>query len=284
MGEMMLGKRLFSQYIRPLVPIPTGIPKSGSLEKAIQCILFDVYGTLFISASGDIGTMSTVEQKAAGLKRLFREYHIQDPVDVVQRRMVRVIENQHARMKKDGVDYPEVQIEDIWLKAAEFKSREKAQKFALAYELINNPVFAMPHMETLLKTCHDKKMQMGIISNAQFYTPLLFQWLLGRELDDLGFNHDLLIFSYRFGYAKPSQFLFTMARERLEAHDISPGQVLYVGNDILNDITPAQKTGFHTALFAGDARSLRMREDDPRCAHTRPDLVITDLIQLIDYI
>jgi putative hydrolase of the HAD superfamily len=125
---------------------------------------------------------------------------------------------------------------------------------------------------------------MGIISNAQFYTPLLFQWFLRKELDDLGFNHELLFFSYRFGYAKPSQLLFTMARERLEAWGILPGQVLYVGNDILNDILPAQNTGFHTALFAGDARSLRMREDDPHCTHTRPDLVITDLIQLIEYI
>jgi len=51
-----------------------------------------------------------------------------------------------------------------------------------------------------------------------------------------------------------------------------------------NDILPAKKIGFNTALFAGDARSLRMREDDPECIRTSPDLVITDLIQLLEYV
>ena len=59
---------------------------------------------------------------------------------------------------------------------------------------------------------------------------------------------------------------------------------LYLGNDMLNDIYPAQKVGFKTALFAGDARSLRLREDDPGCKNLSPDIIITDLIQLLDHI
>jgi putative hydrolase of the HAD superfamily len=50
---------------------------------------------------------------------------------------------------------------------------------------------------------------------------------------------------------------------------------------MLNDIYPARKAGFKTALFAGDQRSLRMRSDDPRCRDLTPDLVVTDLGQLI---
>ena len=94
----------------------------------------------------------------------------------------------------------------------------------------------------------------------------------------------MLIFSYQFGYAKPSRFLFAKALDQIEAAGIRSNQVLYVGNDMLNDITPAQKTGFKTALFAGDARSLRMRDGDSRCDRVKPDLVISDLIQLVDYI
>jgi putative hydrolase of the HAD superfamily len=63
-----------------------------------------------------------------------------------------------------------------------------------------------------------------------------------------------------------------------------PDQVLYVGNDMRNDICPAAATGFHTALFAGDKRSLRLREDDRKCARTRPDIIITDLMQLLENI
>jgi hypothetical protein len=38
-----------------------------------------------------------------------------------------------------------------------------------------------------------------------------------------------------------------------------------------------------TALFAGDRRSLRLRKDDPSCRLLTPDLVITDLGQLIEH-
>lgn len=40
---------------------------------------------------------------------------------------------------------------------------------------------------------------------------------------------------------------------------IESSQTLYVGNDMLNDIYPAQQLGLKTAFFAGDQRSLRKR-------------------------
>ncbi len=39
--------------------------------------------------------------------------------------------------------------------------------------------------------------------------------------------------------------------------------------------------GLKTALFAGDQRSLRLREHDPRCSTLEPDLIITKLSQLL---
>jgi putative hydrolase of the HAD superfamily len=62
---------------------------------------------------------------------------------------------------------------------------------------------------------------------------------------------------------------------------IEPPQTLYVGNDMLKDITPASRIGFRTALFAGDARSFRMRENDERVKDFQPDLVVTELTQLL---
>ncbi|MGD8667822.1 MAG: hypothetical protein PVI58_17580, partial [Desulfobacterales bacterium] len=68
------------------------------------------------------------------------------------------------------------------------------------------------------------------------------------------------------------------------AKGIARSSTLVVGNDMLNDIYPAKKMGFQTALFAGDARSLRLRKDDPRCHDLRADLILTDLEQLIGHI
>ena len=61
---------------------------------------------------------------------------------------------------------------------------------------------------------------------------------------------------------------------------IEPGQCLYVGNDMLNDVWTASQSGMRTCLFAGDLRSLRRREDDPRCMGLKADAVVTALDQL----
>ena len=121
---------------------------------------------------------------------------------------------------------------------------------------------------------------MGIVSNAQFFTPALFSALLGGDLAGLGFHPRLLFYSYRCGRAKPGRFLFERSREALAAVGVTAGEVLYIGNDMLNDVRPAGEVGFRTALFAGDERSLRRRNGDRRVAGVVPDLVLTDLDQL----
>ena len=74
--------------------------------------------------------------------------------------------------------------------------------------------------------------------------------------------------------------LYEIAVERLASRGIPPCEALYVGNDMLNDIMPAARLGFRTALFAGDARSLRLREGDPRSgARVEPDVVLASLEQ-----
>jgi len=99
----------------------------------------------------------------------------------------------------------------------------------------------------------------------------------------LVFHNDLIIFSYKFGHAKPSTFLFQLAAKKLNNMNIRKNSVLYIGNDMLKDIYPAKMAGFKTALFAGDSRSLKMRKDDPKCKNLSADIILTDLSQLFDF-
>ena len=122
---------------------------------------------------------------------------------------------------------------------------------------------------------------LGVVSNAQFFTPLLFPVLLGTSLQDLGFSSPLLYFSHAYRRAKPGSFLYQLAANQLQNQGISPAAVLYVGNDMLNDVTAANQVGFRTALFAGDQRSLRWRSDDPRTTGVVADIVVTELPQLM---
>ena len=280
----MLNKHLISKYITPLSPLPTSLNQSGNLKENIKCLLFDVYGTLFISGSGDIGIAKKNLKETEKLDQLLVKFKISKNSGAILKDFFACIEKKHKELREKGVDFPEVEIDRIWMNVLKNNNMDTVREFALLFELIVNPVYPMPHLKELLSACKKRKIPTGIISNAQFYTPYLFNWFLDSDMEGLGFHSDLIIFSYRFGYAKPSIFLFQVAAEKLKNMDITANSALYIGNDMLKDIYPAKKAGFKTALFAGDARSLRLRQDNQECKNLSPDLVITDLIQLLDYI
>jgi putative hydrolase of the HAD superfamily len=280
----MLNKQTIKNTLKPLTPQQTTLTPTGKLHQKVECLLFDVYGTLFISGSGDIGITKNNSKNFWKLEPLLRKYAVHAKTESVLNDFFSAIEYEHEKLKKTGVDYPEVKIENIWMQVLGKDDIEQAKAFAVEFEIIANPVYPMPHLKELLSICKEKQILMGIISNAQFYTPLLFEWFLTWGLTDLGFVEELILFSYRFGYAKPSSFLFQLAAERIKRMNYSQHSVLYVGNDMLNDIYPAQSAGFNTALFAGDLRSLRLRQNEPKCKNVSPDIVITDLIQILDHI
>ena len=280
----MLSKNLISNYISPLNPIPSSLKKSGELNEKIKCILFDIYGTLLISGSGDIGFAEKELYNIHLLAQLLLKYNIKRKPHNILDDLFSAIKEKHDEMRGKGVDFPEVEIDSIWASILENNDLDFIRSFAVEFEMLINPAYPMPHTKELLLECKNSKLLMGIISNAQFYTPYLFKWLLESDMSNLGFYDDLIIFSYKFGYAKPSTFLFQIAAERLKNMNVQKNSVLYIGNDMLKDIYPAKKTGFKTALFAGDSRSLRLREDNPKCKNLSADIILTDLIQLLEFV
>ncbi len=275
-----MNKKLIEQYLHPLSTLPTSLSPRGSLKQNIECILFDIYGTLFISSSGDINWGQQNPPPHEQLKQLLARYAIAESPRRILEKLHETIEARHGVLRNRGVDHPEVIIEHIWRQVLKINDLSTIKQFAVEFELITNPVGPMPHLASMLSACRKKNLLMGIISNAQFYTPFLFNWFLHSDIEALGFDPGLLFYSYRYEIAKPSPILFKMAAEQVAKKGIQPAAVLYIGNDMLNDIYPASAIGFQTALFAGDRRSLRLRGDDPRCADLRPELVLTDLGQL----
>ena len=284
----MLNKKQISQYIAPLSPVPTTLSttlcQSGNLKKKIKCMIFDIYGTLFISASGDIGIAKEKVAEAYELEQLLIKFKIRKTRKAVLNDLFSGIEKKHDELRKQGIDFPEVEIDRIWMSILKSNDLVTVREFAAMFEMVVNPVYPMPNLKEMLSACKKSKVLLGIISNAQFYTPYLFEWLLDSNLEKLGFHPDLILFSYKSGHAKPSPFMFQSAVERLKGLNVPADSALYIGNDMLNDIYPAKNAGFNTALFAGDARSLRLRKDVTKCKNLSADLVITDLIQLLEYI
>lgn len=283
---------LIRHHCRPLAPIPTGVAPRLAPLPGIRAVLFDIYGTLLVSATGDIGSGAANPPgeafaqalQAAGLTAvasgeqgaaLFRE----------------VVEQFHAESRGRGVEYPEVDIVEVWRRllprtaaidpSGATPTDELLRRVAVEYEVRVNPVWPMPHLEPTLAALAESGYRLGVISNAQFYTPELFVALLGKSLADLAIAPEMQYYSYRAGEAKPGMALYQAAQRQLQASGITPGETLYVGNDLLNDCLPAAQIGFRTALFAGDRRSLRMREGDPRVANLTPDAIVTDLADVL---
>jgi putative hydrolase of the HAD superfamily len=192
------------------------------------------------------------------------------------------VERRHTQARAAGNRWPEVVVEEIWATYRSPLPQEWGmeplvdKQLALRFELAVNPVYPMPGALELIRRLLGRDLGLGIVSNAQFFSPLLFDAFFDASPEELGFDPELLIYSYREGEAKPSPRLFEKAQSVLARRGIAAGETLFIGNDMRNDILPAAAAGLKTALFAGDRRSLRLRDSVPGPG-SPPDMVLKDL-------
>ncbi len=272
---------LIERYLHPMTPIATGLSPDLSKMKPYAAMLFDVYGTLLISRAGEIGFDRAPAARMDSLRDLLRRFGLQSTPDHLAAELRRAIASVHAGARDRGIEFPEVDIVRVWQTVLNVADAGTAADFALEYELIVNPVYPMPGMADLLAACSAAGMPVGIVSNAQFYTVQLLAYFLKQSSTGWTFDERLLFFSWQSGQAKPSTAMFKGAELVLAGMRIPAAAALFVGNDMLKDIAPAASIGFATALFAGDQRSLRRRAHHDCCRKLRPDLIVTDLRQLI---
>ncbi len=199
----------------------------------------------------------------------------------------------HVRMREAGTEYPEVEMAKMWRETLTAPAESglpvdaggiDLERLAVEYESRVNPVWPMPSALECLRSLRQRGLILGIVSNAQFFTPLAWTAVCGQSLEQMGVATSMQFLSYQHHQAKPGDYLYLQARASLSLMGVSGGETLYIGNDMRNDILPAFRTGFVTALFAGDRRSLRLREDDPEIAGLQPDIVVTDLLQILDVV
>ncbi|MCZ6674507.1 MAG: HAD family hydrolase [Verrucomicrobia bacterium] len=276
---------IFTSLSTALEPIPTGLsPKLPKLDD-IQTVIFDVYGTLVVSGTGDISIAQTIDREAELRSILEKCGHTPSGKPNLSKTFYSLIKEDHSAAKAKGAAYPEVDILEIWERFFDVTTTsvpdcDALKEIAIRFECAVNPVWPMPYLLDLLNGLKDRSMPTGIVSNAQFYTPVMVEGFTGQTLERLGFQDDLCVWSYVERLGKPSVELFQKLTTALAARDIASEQALYVGNDMLNDIWTASQAGLRTALFAGDQRSLRLRESDQRCKNLEPDVVLTALPQL----
>jgi putative hydrolase of the HAD superfamily len=291
----------FLTGLEPIAPVPTGMNPCLPAEFPLKAIIFDVYGTLLISDSGDIeeSVISVLNLKKA-LKfsnirmsgsALLQEGTLNGMLD----EFVIEVKEFHNRHRTTERPYPEIDIQNVWETILlrhhaegriQLDGSHCIKCMTFIFEILSNPLFPMPGMKEVIKELSYRKIPLGILSNAQFYTPVVLNYFLSDRLAEEDrvdyFDPDLTIFSYKYKRSKPDLFLFQVLASALEEkYGLHPEDVLFLGNDMQKDVYAGHITGFRTALFAGDRNSLRLREDIDQVRNTRPDYIITDLQQLL---
>lgn len=262
--------RWLAAAMRPIAPLPAGMPAKLPRHPGLRAVVFDLYGTLLVSAAG-----GGPDESAPG----------RGEPNALEDRIRRTIAEHHARKGLRGIDFPEVEIREVWAEAFAAEGLpvpppDELERLVVEHECRSNPVWPMPGASGILAALRAAGTPLGIVSNAQFYTPPTMEALFGAGLDALGFHPGLRVFSYEEGEGKPSPRLFQILLDRAADLAIRPNEILYLGNDLRKDVIPARAAGCFAALFAGDARSLRLDGRSPEEAASLADAVVTDLSQV----
>jgi putative hydrolase of the HAD superfamily len=286
--------------LQELQPIPTEFCPNLKTTQAPKAIIFDIYGTLLISASGDIdqASMSKQSMKEAMNAGGFEKDLANSVYSFLLEQLPRKIKSNHRELKAKGHPFPDVDIFKVWnemFEEAENKGllkREGTESLAdviFIFELLSNKVFPMPGMKEVLLALKEKHIPLGIVSNAQFYTPIIMNYFLNGEFStrqeiDL-FDPELCIYSFKELRAKPDTKLFNKINSTLaNKYNLEPSDAIFVGNDMLKDVYTATNSGLRTVLFSGDERSLRLREDDQRVKGIFPEFFVNELMQVLEIV
>ena len=283
--------------LKPLEAIPTGaMPSIKNLKP--KAVIFDIYGTLLISASGDVdkaeynsqmmlnaleaAEILVLDKSASALDRIYAIY--QD-----------CLKQHYEQGRREGRPFPEVNIIVVWEDTLRLATQEQLivwtedtdlKLFIFVFELQTNKVWPMPGMQDLIRRLASAGVEVGIVSNAQFYTPVIlnhFLYDIAKEGPTVApFQPDLSIYSYQYLRGKPDVALYENLLPGLAKHGLAPKEVMFVGNDMLKDMYCATELGMQTAFFAGDKRAYRLHGEDERTSHLKPDVVITELNHLLE--
>ncbi|MDR2693117.1 MAG: hypothetical protein LBB74_02750 [Chitinispirillales bacterium] len=300
-------------YPRRLTPLRLGC--AVDTLKGVRAVIVDVYGTmvnywrpgfeerdsreaLLVEAfSGVVDRFGMGETLAAmnpaepPAKTLFGFYH-------------GLLALNRQKSAGEGTAQPEVRVEEVWSVIALMLKRngydadvhapwrgdpaDFARCLAYTYNFLSMGRELYPGAANALKRLKDSNMALGILSDAQFYTPVDLTLMLRDQSDgkvvDYGelFDTDLTFLSCEYGFVKPGEVLYRRLFDALYEYRITPEQTVVVGNDLMTDIAPAVALGMRTALFCGDDAMVFGRDGQGDGDCVLPDMVFYEWEELPD--
>lgn len=213
----------------------------------IRAVIFDVYGTLL-----EVGAPPS--DADARWQRLFEEMLDKPPPQFNRAEFAvhtgQIIARRHAEARARGIQWPEIVWPAVVLETLPNLARlspEKLDEFLVRQMQIGRTLRLADHAADCLRRMTDRRLLLGIASNAQAYTLRELEAALqGAGLSLPMFDPELRFWSFENGFSKPDPHVFRILTARLEARGISPAETLMVGDRLDNDIEPARAHGWQT--------------------------------------
>jgi FMN phosphatase YigB (HAD superfamily) len=139
-----------------------------------------------------------------------------------------------------------------------------------------------------LRCVKENDLAQGLIADTQCFTLLQMERCLASqdaatELKAL-IDPELCACSHELRARKPAARVFRHVLSALDKRGIRPEEVLHIGSDVTRDVVPARRLGMRSGLFAGDKASLRATSKQVKEPVSRPDVLLTDLLQIAEIV
>jgi FMN phosphatase YigB (HAD superfamily) len=288
----------------PTVKKPKAKPHLKPLPQ-VRAVTFNVYGTLLAIGGGQllfVHPQPFIMENA--LEKTIQEFKMWQsmsrkpgkPSEYMGRMYQQLLDEAGMACASQSERHPEVRCDDVWERIVKRLMKNDytfdtgfygslnqfCERIAYFFQASLQGTGPQDGALATLTTLQSRGLALGLVADGQCFTPL--QLLRGlRAQGKLGglvelFPDEHIALSYAVRARRPSERLFRAALASLPGVD--PGQVLHIGSDLGNDVAPAKRLGMQTGLFAGDQDSLVATQEQLKTV--RPDILITDLPQLLD--
>jgi FMN phosphatase YigB (HAD superfamily) len=296
-------------------PIPPPVQKAKARPHLVRLpqvrvVAWDIYGTLLHIFGGAL--LFQHPQKFVmdiALDKTVQEFKMWgsmsrkpgQPSDYMGQIYERVLSDQRLS-PSPGEKFPEIHADKVW-EAIVKKLQQKDYKFdAGAYGPLPEycrKIAYFFHASLQGTACHEEAsgvleqlqargLKQGFIADAQCFTLLQLQRGLAAQHSSVAVNllfaPSLRALSFEQGGRKPSERLFRHFLTGLSGLGLTPPQVLHIGTRLGQDLAPAKKLGMRTALFVGDKEALQATPEQLKDPATKPDVLLTDLAQVLDVV
>lgn len=216
-----------------------------SILAKLRCVTLDVTGTL-IAYKGELGDYYCMAAKAVGLpcpdyKRVHEGFKLAYTDMARKHPCFGFAEN------IPNIVWWKTCVRDSFVKAGYDYDEETFERiFKRIYATFGSsaPYSVFPDSQPFLRWLRRKGVKVGLVSNAEYRYQDVILPALGLNQ---GLEWDFGVFSGLEGVEKPDPRIYKIALEK--AGNVSPEEVLHIGDSMRKDYMPAKSVGMHALLL-----------------------------------